>query len=470
VSKTKSQTETRQVPAAALRFDANLEFIADVPRDDPMRIPVRILARTGEAIAHPWWGKIVHDLSGMKLRKPRIQLDWCHWEWESVGYADGFDVSSGDLIVTGELISTHEGDEASRIIAKGQAGIPYEASIDFNGPGLRLEELGEETSEIVNGREVQGPAIIVREWPLRSVAICPYGADPDTNSEFSERGDGLVSVPVFTKEEVMGKKLSKLLNNTINKLSAKPKGKSRRTIVAELAAAGGISVREMTDLLRGQGQTVSKATASSRLTAWAKALSLPIAPLKAALLEDQNDKDQEDDPNDEEEMEGEDDADKEQDGEDDADKEQDGEDDSEPDPNDPNEGEENDGLPDDEEMDDEEESDKQQSAISKERKELKRFIKAFGATYGAKWFAAGKSFTQALALHADRMKKLAEQKDLEAKKLRRKLASLDTGEEEALPYNDGGDRGHAKQQKLGEYERKIGSNLARFAAGVKLPK
>jgi hypothetical protein len=34
----------------------------------------------------------------------------------------------------------------------------------------------------VNGYQFEGPGIIVREWPLRGVAICPYGADANTES------------------------------------------------------------------------------------------------------------------------------------------------------------------------------------------------------------------------------------------------------------------------------------------------
>jgi hypothetical protein len=253
-------------------------------------VPIRILARSGEAIEHPYWGKIVHDLAGMKPRKDRIQLDFCHWEWETVGYADGFDVTTGDLVVTGELVSTHESDEASRIIAKGHAGIPYEASIDFNGPGLRLEELGEGTSAVVNGRTVEGPAVIVREWPLRSVAICPYGADHNSESEFSASGDGLVSVPISThKEKIMGKKLASALNAAIKKLtSGKGNKLTKRQLTSQLAKAAGVTVKEMAEILAGKGAAVkSPATVAKRLAAWARVLKAPVATFKAAAAEDE---------------------------------------------------------------------------------------------------------------------------------------------------------------------------------------
>lgn len=79
-----------------------------------------------------------------------------------------------------------ESDRASEIIHKARAGVPYEASINFGGPGIKVEEVAEGRAAQVNGYQFDGPGIIVREWPLRGVAVCPYGADMNTRSELAQ--------------------------------------------------------------------------------------------------------------------------------------------------------------------------------------------------------------------------------------------------------------------------------------------
>jgi hypothetical protein len=60
----------------------------------------------------------------------------------------------------------------------------------------------------VNGFQFAGPGIVIREWPLRGVAVCPYGADMNTRSELAQ-GE---SIPVtFTspgKEPPMSERKS----------------------------------------------------------------------------------------------------------------------------------------------------------------------------------------------------------------------------------------------------------------------
>jgi hypothetical protein len=72
---------------------------------------------------------------------------------------------------------------------KMREGVPYEASIFFGGDGIKIQEIAEGQVEQVNGREFAGPGVIVREWPLRGVAICPYGADSNTESAAFGNGE-----------------------------------------------------------------------------------------------------------------------------------------------------------------------------------------------------------------------------------------------------------------------------------------
>lgn len=185
---------TRKVPAAALCFNAGVFEFGKSDKPDSKAVPVKLLGRTGKPIAHWYWGNVVHDMAGMQLHKDSLPIDYCHYADEVLGYLDKFDTSTGDLVASGALVPFAEDDRASEVAFKSQNKVPYEASINFGGGPMRLEELEVGASVVVNGNLVNGPALIIRQWTLRGIAICPYGADMNTNTELSRGsaagGDG----------------------------------------------------------------------------------------------------------------------------------------------------------------------------------------------------------------------------------------------------------------------------------------
>lgn len=188
---------TRKVPRRALTFAAGRMRFAEPVDPNAKTAPITLLARTAEPVNHWYWGRAVHDLAGMELRKDVCPLDWCHDFDINLGYADAFSVTTDGLQVKGELVSVQADDKAAEVMARGRAGVPYEASIDFNGPGLLVEEVGEGVSVQVNGGTFTGPGVVFRQWPLRSVAVCPYGADAGTSSEFADKCQPeIIEVPI----------------------------------------------------------------------------------------------------------------------------------------------------------------------------------------------------------------------------------------------------------------------------------
>jgi hypothetical protein len=143
--------------------------------------PVRLLARSSKPIDHWFWGKVVHDLAGMSVHKKRLPVDYVHGD-EVIGYLSHFDVSAEGLVCSGALTPWRDDDKASEIIAKMRMGVPYEASINFGGDGIEIEDVPEGETVFVNGYYFEGPGVVVRKWPLRGVAVCPYGADSHTES------------------------------------------------------------------------------------------------------------------------------------------------------------------------------------------------------------------------------------------------------------------------------------------------
>lgn len=173
------------IPREALRLEGARFQLAESGDGDPLAVrPVSILCRTAGVINHWWFGPIVHDLAGAQL-KPKVSLDWCHDYDEQIGYLDQFEITPEGLVGKGKIVPFKADDRASELLFKGDRGVPYEASIDWTGD-CRLEELDYGMTAVVNGQVVTGPCLIVREWPLTAVAVCPHGADGGTQTKFRD--------------------------------------------------------------------------------------------------------------------------------------------------------------------------------------------------------------------------------------------------------------------------------------------
>jgi hypothetical protein len=146
--------------------------------------PIRMLARTGGALQHAYWGRIVHDFAGMEHRDS-IPIDYQHESGDPIGYVDSFEVVNGDLYLSGSLESIEENDVAHKLMQKRERKIPFQASIFFDPNDLELEFLPEGMTAEVNERTIEGPAVIASKWRLRGVAVTPHGYDVGTESEFS---------------------------------------------------------------------------------------------------------------------------------------------------------------------------------------------------------------------------------------------------------------------------------------------
>jgi hypothetical protein len=165
--------------------------------------PIRMKARTAQPVQHWFWGRVVHDMAGMRLHKDRLPIDYVHDPTEVIGYLNHFRADTDGLEVSGALVPYKDSDRASEIIHKARAGVPYEASIYFGGDGIKVEEVAQGQAAQVNGFQFAGPGIVIREWPLRGVAVCPYGADMNTRSELAQGESIHVTFTQSGKETAM---------------------------------------------------------------------------------------------------------------------------------------------------------------------------------------------------------------------------------------------------------------------------
>jgi hypothetical protein len=194
-------TINKPIPREAFRFEAaTCELSA---AKDGGNIPIRIKARSGQPLTHWYWGRIVHDMAGMRTPGPSIPLDYVHDDKEILGYADKFE-AGGDLVISGELIPFKDGDRVREIKHKSENGVPYQASIFWDGDTHVLEDIPAGESVQVNGYEFSGPGVVVRKWLLRGVAVCPYGYDANTSSELA--GVEKFDYQSFHERETMSKK------------------------------------------------------------------------------------------------------------------------------------------------------------------------------------------------------------------------------------------------------------------------
>ena len=180
-----SARRTGHVPASALRMIVGPFELGD-NGEGAKSAPIRMKARTAQPVNHWFWGRVVHDMAGMRLHKDRLPVDYVHDPTEVIGYLNHFRADTDGLEVSGALVPYKDSDRASEIIHKARAGVPYEASIYFGGDGIKVEDVAQGQVAQVNGFQFAGPGIVIREWPLRGVAVCPYGADMNTRSELAQ--------------------------------------------------------------------------------------------------------------------------------------------------------------------------------------------------------------------------------------------------------------------------------------------
>jgi len=192
------------IPASACRLAGGEIDLGD-NGDGAKTAPVKLKARSGQPIEHWFWGRVVHDLAGMRLNKPRLTVDYAHNDSEVLGYLNHFDTESGDLIASGALTPFRDDDRASEVLFKMRQGVPYEASIFFGGDGIKVEDVGEGMVAQVNGYQFDGPGLIIREWPLRGVAICPYGADQNTESAAMSSGETYTATEIKSEGDAVMK-------------------------------------------------------------------------------------------------------------------------------------------------------------------------------------------------------------------------------------------------------------------------
>lgn len=421
-----------QVPRTALRFAAEVQF-SDEPSGDENVIPVSIVARSGNALQHFWFGKCIHDLEGMRPASAKLPFDYCHDDREVLGFSDSQEVTDAGLVMHGALIPFKKNDRVDEVVSKANNGFEWQASIYFDIDELVLEFVPEGESVEVNGQDFEGPGVIFREWMLRGAAICPYGYDPNTSVQLSSSGDDEIAIHVL-ETPIVAKKPAK--KTQLNKPA--PNRHERRKATS-LAAK-------------------KNAKPNGKIAAVKPAAKPAKSAAKLAADEDDEGDDEGEQDADAEEM----DADDEGDGDEtEGDCDCEGEEDCDCDDDD-DVGEEDEELDADDDEAGKHSAKKRKGKLSPAQREAKRFVNAFG-DIGGRWYAEGLSFEQAQVKFNKQTRKENARLQKQVDDQSAQLSAL-RGEEE--PVSGGADSGGNDRVATNG----LSGGLAKFAATLKMPK
>ena len=217
---TQNQT-TGKENANAVDAPAMLTFAAE--KTDIKDAKASGTAYSGGQLSQSWTGKPIYlDLAGMQFA-PQIPLMASH-DYSLESRLGVCEVATDGKALTFTATFDKGNAAAQAVIAAGKV-FPWQASV--GAENRSLEVLGEGAKTTVNGREVAGPAYIIRKSVLREISVVSLGADPATQLNIAAALQSAGEQNKTSKENNMADK---------NEQNAAPaENKELETVRAELA-------------------------------------------------------------------------------------------------------------------------------------------------------------------------------------------------------------------------------------------
>ena len=167
--------EMRTVPLAAGIFTAPGEFVSAEEGDSFELVPF-----AGQIFDHWYWGKMTFDAKGLSLRKDVIPAFKDHDHSALVGEITSIENVDGKVVLRGEFLDT---DAAKQVRAVKK--LRWDCSLAFDLSAATIEDVGEGRRSEVNGKEFDGPGVVVRLASLYECSFCAFGAVPGTETRFA---------------------------------------------------------------------------------------------------------------------------------------------------------------------------------------------------------------------------------------------------------------------------------------------
>lgn len=133
------------------------------------------IAYTGGPMKANYYQPVVIDLAGLTAASDVIPFLYQHEPTQIVGHGTA-EIGKQSIRVSGEVSGV--GDAAKEVVALAGNGFRWQMSVGVMPD--KTEQIDAGASAVVNGRTVQGPAIVVRGGQLREVSFVAIGADGRT--------------------------------------------------------------------------------------------------------------------------------------------------------------------------------------------------------------------------------------------------------------------------------------------------
>lgn len=226
---------------------------------------------TGATFANSWrWGDVILDVSGFKPTRQDLPAMLRHVASQTVGWTDSItaDEKSATITAKGQLLTGDTEQLAKVVQGRLEQGFPYQCSGAWLP--LRTEEVLAGATAQVNGKTVNGPCTIFREFSILEASFAETGWDPMTSAIAASAGDdaSLVTVNtmggVHTMPEPTNLGLLAALKDilgadkAITLVTSKPDAKDLSAFSAELAT----EIKTLTASLATATQTIGERDAT----------------------------------------------------------------------------------------------------------------------------------------------------------------------------------------------------------------
>lgn len=150
--------------------------VADAPADADKSLPRKFsgVANSGKPFNH-YGEMVVVDLTDIQY-KTNVPALLLHDRAQRAGFGK-LSVETNQLIMNGVLLDNQFGRD---VADDSDAGFPWQMSIHVNANSMT--ELGQNEKATVNGSEVTGPLVILKNCSVSEVSFTPTGVDDETSA------------------------------------------------------------------------------------------------------------------------------------------------------------------------------------------------------------------------------------------------------------------------------------------------
>ena len=144
-------------------------------------------------LAINWSGPVVTDLAGMTIQSDSLPVHRDHDTTRPVGHTTTINKGS-ELVAEG--VFSFDNEDSQEVVASGKTGFPWKCSVGLHI--LEYDTIGEGQSITVNGRDFQGPLLIVTRSSLEEISFVTVPGDSEAVAEvLAQKAKGGLSMPTF---------------------------------------------------------------------------------------------------------------------------------------------------------------------------------------------------------------------------------------------------------------------------------